>query len=92
MKLGIWETIQKYRPVMKELAELNRKYKIHGGYQNHAGPRIGGPVWDLRELLQDLPPEFLGSQYDVQSCNGGRSKYLDPRNASDYKSYQDSGN
>ena len=65
-KLGIWETIQKYRPEMVKLAELNRKYKIHGGYQNHAGPRIGGPVWDLRELLKDIPPEFLGSQYDVR--------------------------
>jgi L-ribulose-5-phosphate 3-epimerase len=65
-KLGVWETLQKYRPVIKEIADLNRKYKIHGGYQNHAGPRVGGPVWDLNELLRDIPAEFLGSQYDVR--------------------------
>jgi L-ribulose-5-phosphate 3-epimerase len=51
---------------MMELSDLNRKYKIHGGYQNHAGTRVGGPVWDLHEILSELPPEFIGSQYDVR--------------------------
>jgi sugar phosphate isomerase/epimerase len=27
---------------------------------------IGGPVWDLHELLRGFPPEFAGSQYDVR--------------------------
>jgi L-ribulose-5-phosphate 3-epimerase len=66
LKGDIWETLQKYRVTLKEISELNRKYKIHGGYQNHAGPRVGGPVWDLHEILRDLPPEFIGSQYDVR--------------------------
>jgi L-ribulose-5-phosphate 3-epimerase len=65
-KIGIWESLQKSRAILKEIVELNRKYKIHGGYQNHAGARVGGPVWDLHELLRDLPPEFAGSQYDVR--------------------------
>ena len=39
IKLGIWESIQKYKIVLKEITELNRKYKIHGGYQNHEGSR-----------------------------------------------------
>lgn len=65
-KSGIWETLQKFRSGLIDIVELNRKYKIHGGYQNHAGARIGGPVWDLQELLRDFPPEFLGSQYDVR--------------------------
>lgn len=65
-KIGIWESLQKYRTILKEITELNRKYLIHGGYQNHSGARIGGPVWDLNELLRDLPPEYLGSQYDVR--------------------------
>lgn len=65
-KNGIWESLQKYRASLKEIVELNRKYKIHGGYQNHAGARVGGPVWDLHELLRDYPVEFLGSQYDVR--------------------------
>ena len=64
--LGIMETIRKYHEEMVRLTELNKKYRIHGGYQNHAGPRIGGPVWDLYELLRGLPAEFTGSQYDVR--------------------------
>jgi L-ribulose-5-phosphate 3-epimerase len=66
LKKGIWESLQSYRIAMKGISEINRKYKIHGDYQNHAGPRIGGPVWDLHELLRDLPPEFIGCQYDVR--------------------------
>lgn len=65
-EIGIWESIQKYRTILKKIAGLNRKYKIHGGYQNHAGLMVGGPVWDLHELLRGLPPEFVGSQYDVR--------------------------
>jgi L-ribulose-5-phosphate 3-epimerase len=65
-KNDIWETLQKYKRSLIDIVELNRKYKIHGGYQNHDGARVGGPVWDLHELLRDFPPEFLGSQYDVR--------------------------
>jgi sugar phosphate isomerase/epimerase len=65
-KLRIRESLKKYRITLREMVELNRKYKIHGSYQNHSGTMIGGPVWDLDELLQDLPPEFLGIQYDVR--------------------------
>lgn len=65
-KKDIWESLQKSRIAIKEIAELNKKYNIHGGYQNHAGPRVGGPVWDLHELLKDIPAEYLGSQYDVR--------------------------
>jgi L-ribulose-5-phosphate 3-epimerase len=66
LKIGVWESLQKYRAVLNGIAEVNKKYKIHGGYQNHVGTRVGGPVWDLHELLRDIPPEFTGSQYDVR--------------------------
>jgi len=73
--LGIWGTLQKFKPEMKKLEALNRKYNIHGAYQNHYGTRIGGPVWDLYELLKDLDPEFIGCQYDVRHAvvEGGSS-------------------
>jgi len=64
--IDILQTLEKDRILLREIAELNRKYKIHGGYQNHSGAGVGGPVWDLHELLRDLPPEYLGSQYDVR--------------------------
>jgi len=65
-KRGIWDTIQKYRNNLSGILELNKKYKIHAGYQNHSGSLVGGPVWDLNELLRDFPPEYIGSQYDVR--------------------------
>jgi L-ribulose-5-phosphate 3-epimerase len=65
-KTGVWEQLQKHKESLKGVVELNRKYKIHGGYQNHAGARVGGPVWDLYELLKDFPPEFAGVQYDIR--------------------------
>lgn len=66
LKTGVWESLQKYKADLVAVTELNRKYNIHGGYQNHAGARVGGPVWDLYELLRDLPPEYTGCQYDVR--------------------------
>jgi L-ribulose-5-phosphate 3-epimerase len=63
---GVWETLQKLRIVLTDIANLNRKYKIHGGYQNHSGNLVGGSVWDLYELLHDIPKEYTGSQYDVR--------------------------
>jgi L-ribulose-5-phosphate 3-epimerase len=65
-KIEVWETLQNYKSQFKDLSELNRKYSIHGGYQNHAGKYIGAPVWDLHEILKDLPAEYIGSQYDVR--------------------------
>lgn len=65
-KAGIWESLQKHKTSLKGVNDLNKKYNIHGGYQNHAGVRVGGPVWDLYELLRELPPEFSGCQYDVR--------------------------
>lgn len=63
---GIQGSIKKHRESLAEIAELNRKYNIRADYQNHAGLRVGGPVWDLDRLLADLPPEYIGIQYDVR--------------------------
>jgi L-ribulose-5-phosphate 3-epimerase len=65
-KADIWETLQKNRAILDGLTALNQKFNIHGGYQNHSGELVGGPVWDLHELFRGLPPEFLGSQFDVR--------------------------
>jgi len=66
LKAGILESLTKHRQQLLKIVELNKKYNLHGGYQNHSGARVGGPVWDLHELLRDLPAEYLGSQYDVR--------------------------
>lgn len=73
--VGVAETLEQYRPQFRELAALNADYEVHGAYQNHAGTRVGGPVWDLWTLLQGRDPRWMGCQYDIRhaTVEGGRS-------------------
>jgi sugar phosphate isomerase/epimerase len=72
---GIMETLHKINKDFGKLAELNKKYKIHGAFQNHSGTRIGASVWDIYEILKDLDPAFIGCQYDIRHAvaEGGYS-------------------
>jgi len=65
-KLGVWESVNKYKNVIREINVLNNKYHIIGSYQNHDGLYVGAPVWDLNEIFRDLSPDFTGVQYDVR--------------------------
>lgn len=66
LRAGIKESIKNFHAELVRINELNKKYKIAGSYQNHAGARLGGPVWDLYEIVGDLPREHTGAQYDVR--------------------------
>ncbi|MBT3385392.1 MAG: TIM barrel protein [Prolixibacteraceae bacterium] len=74
-KKSIVENLDMHKTAFEKLETLNRKYNVHGGYQNHSGQRVGGPVWDLYHLLKDRDPEFIGVQYDVRhaTAEGGIS-------------------
>jgi len=63
------------KPRVEALAALNREIGIRGGYQNHVGTRVGGSVWDLGVLLEGVPPDGLGVQYDIRHAvaEGGGS-------------------
>jgi len=73
--LGVAKTLEKHKKQLEELAALNKKYNIHGAYQNHSGARVGSAVWDLWVLLKDVDPRWLGVQYDVKhaTAEGGMS-------------------
>jgi sugar phosphate isomerase/epimerase len=74
-KLGVWGSLQKLKPVFKDLADLNQSLGIHGAIQNHTGTRVGSALWDLHELLRDLDPRWIGVQYDIRhaTTEGGQS-------------------
>ena len=80
-KKSIPENLDEMRRIFEQFEKLNRKYKIRGEYQNHAGRRLGGPVWDLHHLLKDIDPEYIGVQYDVRhaTAEGGSSWVLGMR-------------
>lgn len=42
---------------------------MRGAYQNHSGPYFGAAVWDLWDLLKDLPAGTLGCQYDLRHAS-----------------------
>jgi sugar phosphate isomerase/epimerase len=48
------------------LAGINKKYGMHGGYQNHSGDLFGASQWDLWLSLEGLDPNNIGCQYDVR--------------------------
>jgi L-ribulose-5-phosphate 3-epimerase len=60
------ENLDLHKKAIEKIEKINRKYKIHGGYQNHSGTRVGGPVWDLYWLLKDSDPASIGVQYDIR--------------------------
>jgi L-ribulose-5-phosphate 3-epimerase len=69
------QNLDDHKRSFEKLEKVNRKYGIHGGYQNHSGTRVGGPVWDLYWIVKDFDPSFIGVQYDVchAICEGGVS-------------------
>lgn len=59
------QSIEHYQKQLAELSELNAKLGIIGGYQNHAGTRMGSSIWELHEMLRDCN-DSLGAQYDIR--------------------------
>ena len=64
--ISVMDNLDVHRKTFEKLEKMNRKFNIHGCYQNHSGTRIGGPVWDLYTLVKDLDPAFIGVQYDIR--------------------------
>lgn len=72
---SVAENLEDFKPVFEKLEKLNRKYNVHGDYQNHSGTSVGAPVWDLYALLKNRDPEYIGVQYDIRhaTVEGGKS-------------------
>lgn len=50
---------------LEDLAALNREIGIQGLYQNHRGRNfVGGPVWDIVSMLEDIDPADIGMAFD----------------------------
>lgn len=65
-KKSVPENLDIHKKAIEKLEKINRKYGIHGGYQNHSGTNVGGPVWDLHWILKDSDPNNIGVQYDIR--------------------------
>jgi L-ribulose-5-phosphate 3-epimerase len=65
-KKGIHESLIEIGKKLKSLAELNAEIGIQAGFQNHSGTRVGAPMWDVWELIKELPVEYVSSQFDLR--------------------------
>lgn len=64
--LSYKENLVHYRSELEKLAKVNKKYGLHGAYQNHSGRNIGAYVTDLAYMLDGMDPRWTGCQYDIR--------------------------
>lgn len=65
-----------FRKQLLDLAALNRELGITGLWQNHCGGQyVGATIWDLHQLLQDVPTNEIASAFDIRhaTVEAGRS-------------------
>jgi sugar phosphate isomerase/epimerase len=71
--------LDSFRSKIEGIYALNKKYNIHGAYQNHSGRYVGAGLWDLWLLLKDLDPEWIGCQFDIRHAMvEGPQSWIDP--------------
>jgi sugar phosphate isomerase/epimerase len=55
------------KPVIRDIAAMNREIGIAGMWQNHAGAEmVGATVWDMHSLIKDYPVSELGCVFDIR--------------------------
>jgi L-ribulose-5-phosphate 3-epimerase len=60
------DRLAEVRTRLKEIAALCGQYGVKAGFHNHSGLTVGGPMWDLWQLLQDVPAGQMGSYFDLR--------------------------
>src|SRR5690606_2891828 len=50
---------------LRDLAAMAGQYGVRIGYHNHSGVYVGALLWDVHELIRELPAEQAGSYFDV---------------------------
>jgi sugar phosphate isomerase/epimerase len=66
---NIVSELQSLNEQMKRVADMHAKYGVCGHYQNHAGSRIGGSVWEIYHLLDGIDPDHIGVQFDLRHAD-----------------------
>lgn len=67
--------LEQYKAQLSLLSQYNKQQGIIGCYQNHAGTKVGSSFWEIKQLLENVNPNFLGAQYDIRHAvvDGGKS-------------------
>jgi sugar phosphate isomerase/epimerase len=63
---SIPEQIEALKGRVRELADMNRHYKVCAMYHLHSGlGLVGASVWDLWLLLREFDSKYVGVNYDI---------------------------
>jgi sugar phosphate isomerase/epimerase len=64
---SILPQLAELKPVIRDIAAMNRNIKITGMWQNHSGAEmVGATVWDMHSLIKDYPVDELGCVFDIR--------------------------
>jgi sugar phosphate isomerase/epimerase len=67
LKKPILPQLAALKPVVRDIAAMNRDIGIAGMWQNHSGaPMVGATVWDMQSLIKDYPVSDLGCVFDIR--------------------------
>jgi sugar phosphate isomerase/epimerase len=66
------------KPKLRDLAALSKELGLWAGFHNHSGPYVGACLPHVRELVEDLDPDAIGSYLDVghAAVEGGFKGWL----------------
>jgi len=67
-------TLANVKARLREVVALCRQYGVQAGFHNHAGGTVGAALWDVWQLIEDLPADAIGSYFDVRhaTVEGGQ--------------------
>ena len=67
LKKPVLGQLDEFRPMLKDLVELNRDLGMSAVYQNHSGAHVvGALVWDLHSLIKDYSVKDIGIAFDIR--------------------------
>ena len=61
----IGKTLADVKSKLRDIAALCKQYGVTAGCHNHSGRYVGGPLWDLSQLIGDLNGDAIGSYFDI---------------------------
>jgi L-ribulose-5-phosphate 3-epimerase len=72
-KLGYWQyspaisieaRLAEVRREVAALVAMGKEQGIAAGYHNHSGHYVGAAVWDIRSIIGDMDPRWIGYYFD----------------------------
>jgi sugar phosphate isomerase/epimerase len=72
-KLGYWQyragvsieaRLAEVRRDASGLVAIGKEHGVAAGYHNHSGNYVGAEVWDIRSIIGDMDPRWIGYYFD----------------------------